>query len=137
NQTADGAYVVLDDSLEAEEYGVGFRNEDIALGLKVQELMYEMVSDGTSAQFSNKWFGADILLTNTDLYEESAAPAGDTSLDDLMSRGKLVVGLDDSFPPMGFRSEEGDIVGFDIDLATEVCKRLGVELQLQPIDWDA
>ena len=38
---------------------------------------------------------------------------------------------------MGFRDENGDIVGFDIDLAAEVCQRLGVELELQPIDWDA
>ena len=38
---------------------------------------------------------------------------------------------------MGYRDEDNNIVGFDIDLATEVCKRLGVELVLQPIDWDS
>jgi polar amino acid transport system substrate-binding protein len=36
---------------------------------------------------------------------------------------------------MGYRDENNEIVGFDIDLAREVCKRLGVELTLQPIDW--
>ena len=49
----------------------------------------------------------------------------------------LVVGLDDSFPPMGYRDADNNIVGFDIDLATEVCSRLGIELKLQPIDWDS
>lgn len=36
---------------------------------------------------------------------------------------------------MGYRDENNDIVGFDVDLATEVCRRLGIELVLQPIDW--
>ena len=49
----------------------------------------------------------------------------------------FVLGLDDSFPPMGFVDENQKIVGFDIDVATEVCKRLGYELKLQPISWEA
>ncbi len=47
----------------------------------------------------------------------------------------MVLGLDDSFPPMGFRDENNNIVGFDIDVATEVANRMGVELKLQPIEW--
>lgn len=68
---------------------------------------------------------------------ESASSGGDDSLQYILDKGELVLGLDDSFPPMGFRSEEGEIVGFDIDLAREVTERLGVDLRLQPIDWDA
>ena len=47
----------------------------------------------------------------------------------------LVVGLDDSFPPMGFRNENNEIVGFDIDVAKAVCQKLGMELKLQQISW--
>lgn len=47
----------------------------------------------------------------------------------------LIVGLDDSFPPMGFRNEENEIVGFDIDIAKAVSEKLGMELKLQPISW--
>ena len=36
---------------------------------------------------------------------------------------KIVIGLDDNFPPMGFRNEGGELVGFDIDLAKEAAKR--------------
>lgn len=67
----------------------------------------------------------------------SLALAEDASLQSILDKGKLVLGLDDSFPPMGFRDEAGEIVGFDIDVAKEVCQRLGVELVLQPISWDA
>ena len=55
----------------------------------------------------------------------------------LKARGTFVLGLDDSFPPLGFRSEDNEIVGYDIDLAKEVAKRLGVDFRAQPIDWDA
>lgn len=51
--------------------------------------------------------------------------------------GKFIVGLDDSFPPMGFRDENNEIVGVDIDLAKEVAKRLNMEFVAQPIDWDS
>lgn len=50
----------------------------------------------------------------------------------------LIVGLDDSFPPMGFRDDNNEIVGFDVDLAKEAGKRMGYkEVKLQPIDWDS
>lgn len=47
----------------------------------------------------------------------------------------LVVGLDDTFAPMGFRDEAGELVGFDIDLATAVAEELGMEVKFEPIDW--
>lgn len=61
--------------------------------------------------------------------------AQDNSLQKVKTSKKLVLGLDDTFPPMGFRDAKGDIVGFDIDLAKEVAKRIGVELELKPLDW--
>lgn len=61
---------------------------------------------------------------------------GDSSLADIKKKGSFVVGLDDSFPPMGFRDESGAIVGFDIDLAKEAAKRIGVKVEFKPVDWD-
>ena len=49
----------------------------------------------------------------------------------------LVVGLDDSFPPMGFRDEEGNLIGFDIDLAKAVGEELGMTVEFKAIDWKA
>ncbi|AUD63919.1 hypothetical protein BK010_10080 [Tenericutes bacterium MO-XQ] len=57
--------------------------------------------------------------------------------EDIESRGYMIVGLDDTFAPMGFRDNDGNLVGFDVDLAKEVGERLGVEVRFQPIDWDA
>lgn len=50
---------------------------------------------------------------------------------------KIVIGLDDSFPPMGFRDEKNNIVGFDVDMAKEAAKRLGMDVEFKAIDWSS
>ncbi len=69
--------------------------------------------------------------------DTEAASAEDKSLENVKANGKFILGLDDSFPPMGFRDENNEIVGFDIDCAKEVASRMGVELVIQPIAWDS
>lgn len=59
------------------------------------------------------------------------------SLSRILNKNTFILGLDDSFPPMGYRNENNEIVGFDIDVAKEVCKRLGVQLVIQSISWNA
>lgn len=67
-----------------------------------------------------------------------AIPAGAASeVEGLSEAGVFKVGFDQDFPPMGFVDENGDYTGFDLDLATEVAKRLGVEVKYCPIAWDA
>lgn len=61
----------------------------------------------------------------------------DRSLEKVREEGVLVMGLDATFAPMGFTDDNDDIVGYDVDLAREVADRMGVELELQPIDWNA
>ncbi len=53
------------------------------------------------------------------------------------AEGKFVLGLDASFPPMGYTEANGKIAGYDIDLAKEVAKRLNLDFEAKPIDWDA
>ena len=131
------SYVVLEDKLAAEEYGIGFRKNDVALGMEVYRILDEMIDDGTAAEISKKWFGENIIKKYDTYLEDTTAPGGDQSLQKVKDAGKLVLGLDASFPPMGYTDENNQIVGFDIDLAEEVCKRMGVTLVKQPIDWDS
>lgn len=53
----------------------------------------------------------------------------------IQRRGKVVIGLDDSFVPMGFREKNGKLVGYDIDLAKAVFKQYGIKVDFQTIDW--
>ena len=59
------------------------------------------------------------------------------STDKTADKGKIVVGLDDNFPPMGFKNEKNEITGFDVDLAKEAAKRLGREVEFKAIDWSS
>ena len=78
---------------------------------------------------------AAIILIAVGCSEKSSGE--DNSLQKIKDAGKLVLGLDDTFAPMGFRDDSGEIVGFDIDLAKEVASRMGVELEIKPIDWSS
>jgi polar amino acid transport system substrate-binding protein len=51
------------------------------------------------------------------------------------SKDEIVIGIDDKFAPMGFRDENNEIVGFDIDYAKAAGEKMGKEVVFQPIDW--
>ena len=63
------------------------------------------------------------------------APSGDDK--SAASTMKLTVGFDAAYPPYGYVGDDGSYTGFDLELAQEVGKRVGWEVQLEPIDWDA
>lgn len=68
----------------------------------------------------------------------SGTPGPDESWSKIQSAGQLVLGMDKAFPPMGFVDPKtGELTGFDVEAAREACKRLGVTLKLQPIDWNS
>jgi polar amino acid transport system substrate-binding protein len=55
-------FVVLDESIAAEEYGIGFKKGNTELRDKVQAALEEMAADGTMAKISTEWFGKDITI---------------------------------------------------------------------------
>ncbi len=57
-------------------------------------------------------------------------------LDEVMEAGKLVVSTDPNYAPQSFLNEDGELDGFDVNVAKEVAKRLGVELEFVTPDWD-
>lgn len=75
--------------------------------------------------------------TNETEEAANAEATAETSLADLQAKGTMVVGIDDQFPPMGFRDEKGELTGFDVELAQMVAEKLGVTAEIQPINWDA
>ena len=61
---------------------------------------------------------------------ESTNETTDTALKDT-----YIIGLDDTFAPMSFRDTDGQIVGFDVDLAEAIGEDIGVSFEFQAIDW--
>ncbi len=73
------------------------------------------------------------ILVGTFGYEGEIVKAKENeSVDDT-----FIVGFDAEFPPYGYKDESGEYVGFDLDLAQEVCVKNGWTLVKQPIDWDS
>lgn len=77
--------------------------------------------------------GTASTTTSTDAGSSSSSTT-DTSAS---ATGKLVVGFDQAYPPYGFVGDDGEYTGFDLDLAKAVAEKLGWEVELTPIDWDA
>ncbi|MBC7217238.1 MAG: basic amino acid ABC transporter substrate-binding protein [Candidatus Caldatribacterium sp.] len=62
--------------------------------------------------------------------------AAASTLDEIKARGKIYIGTDATYPPMEFRDEKGEIVGFDIDLGRAIAEELGVEAVFIDTAWD-
>ena len=65
-----------------------------------------------------------------------ALAATDNSFNRVKSSGKLVIGIDDAFPPLEFRNDKNELVGFDIDASRELGRRLGLKVEHVPTAWD-
>lgn len=78
---------------------------------------------------------ATMLVSCTKPESDKDVDAKDTSWTYIQEKEELIIGLDDTFCPMGFRDENNNLVGFDIDLGLAVGEVLGVKVGFQPIDW--
>lgn len=88
-----------------------------------------------------KWFKrALVAVTGIGLVacsnQQQAKPTDTQSWSDIEKSGKITIGFDNTFAPMGFEDTSGKNVGFDIDLATAVFDSYGITIDWQAIDWD-
>ncbi|WP_461207660.1 ABC transporter substrate-binding protein [Clostridium sp. DL1XJH146] len=61
---------------------------------------------------------------------------GDGSLVRVQELGVITIGVDDSYPPMEYRDDSDNLVGFDVDLAAALGEKLGVEMEFIPTEWN-
>ena len=92
--------VVLNESLQAEEYGIAFKKGNTQLHDAVISTLDTMLSDGAAGKISEKWFGKDVIMKGNPVTPQKF-PAGKTT---------FIMGLDDAFPPMGFRDDKNNIM---------------------------
>jgi len=59
------------------------------------------------------------------------------SLDEILNEGKMIIAMDSNYPPQSYLNNQGDAEGFDVDVAKEVCQRLGVTAEIVFPAWDA
>ncbi len=81
------------------------------------------------------YLNGDFQPDDADPIEEPDATAGDL-LEQIQTSGKLRVSADKDYAPQSFLEPDGSWVGFDVDVATEIAERLGVEAEFAHVDWD-
>ncbi|MBT2639993.1 MULTISPECIES: amino acid ABC transporter substrate-binding protein [unclassified Bacillus (in: firmicutes)] len=74
----------------------------------------------------------DKVLQGNDATEEE-----NSVLAKVEKEGKLLVGTEGTYPPFTFHDKDGNLTGFDVDIAKEVAKRLGVQAEFKETQWDA
>jgi polar amino acid transport system substrate-binding protein len=82
------------------------------------------------------WLEGDLTLSEEDPIEEPA-DSDDDLLDTIMERGEIIVSTDPNYAPQSFLEPDGTFVGFDIDVATAIAERLGVDIRFETPEWDA
>jgi cystine transport system substrate-binding protein len=68
--------------------------------------------------------------------DNAGAKEGDM-LAQIKKNGELLIGTEGTYPPFTFHDDSGKLTGFDVELAEEVAKRIGVKAVFKETQWDA
>ena len=119
--------VIVGEVVATYEFGIAFHRGNALLRDQIWAALQVLAADGTIGRIAHTWFGYDPTFIPPD-FEATAA------LDEVRER-TLIVGFDPTSAPKSFWNEDGDLVGFDIDLAHAVADYYGWDLALLPIEW--
>ena len=116
---------ILDENFADERYAVAIAKDNKPLRSEINGALRALTADGTLAQIKANYEG-----------DEQGKHAYVPKEDVDRSKGKLVVATNAEFPPYEY-TENGEIMGFDIDMMNAVCDYLGYELEIRNMDFDA
>ncbi|AIQ29572.1 MULTISPECIES: amino acid ABC transporter substrate-binding protein [unclassified Paenibacillus] len=85
---------------------------------------------------NNSATGGNAAAEPTAAATDSAAPAEQNSLEAVKASGKLRIGTEGTYAPFTYHDADGKLTGFDVEIAEEVTKRLGVEAEFIETQWD-
>lgn len=121
-------------STESEPIGITINKDDTKFWENINATIDKLKSNGKIKEFSMKWFGEDVTANLTD--GGSTKVTVDASKDKTYQKTKIVVGVDDSYPPMEFVDADGKTqIGFDIDFARALFKEMGMEVTFESTAW--
>lgn len=89
------------------------------------------------AACGNNSGSSNTAATNNAGTSEESATAATNALEKIKSAGKIVIGTEGTYPPFTYHDAGGELTGFDVEIAREVAKRLGVEVQFEEAPWDS
>ena len=117
--------------LTNEPIGICFAKNNEAFRDRLDDIIVELREEGILKKISEKWFGDDLTA-----HVEGAAMNKTGKGAVPKDKKVLKVGIDDVYPPMEFKDDKNITVGFDVDLAREIGKKLGMEVEFVSTAWD-
>ncbi len=125
---------VTGDGYSPESYGIAFRKgSDITN--KVNEAIKKLKDNGKLNEIATKYKLQD-LITATDSFDEFKQSEKDSDWEYVKNNGELIIGIT-YFAPMNYLDENGNLVGFETEFATAVCKEIGIKAKFVKIDWNS
>ena len=114
---------ILSEPFSEEEYAIAYKKGNSELGEKLDDAINQLKRDGTITEISKHWIGDN--PDNQPYQPENVA-----------RNGTLVMATNADFPP--YEDEvNGEIVGFDVDMANAICDILGMELKITDMDFSS
>ena len=101
----------------------------------MKKLISTVLALGMAASLAACGGSASTAASTAESTVESTAAAGDSDLDYIKGKGKMTIGYT-VYEPMNYTDADGNFTGFDTELATAVCEKLGVEPEFVEINWD-
>lgn len=101
----------------------------------MKKLISTVLALGMAASLAACGSSASTAASTAESTVESTAAAGDSDLDYIKDKGKMTIGYT-VYEPMNYTDADGNFTGFDTELATAVCEKLGVEPEFVEINWD-
>ncbi len=124
-------YMVTGARLTNEPIGICFKKGNENMRDKVDDIIVQLREEELLKKISETWFGKD-LTVNVDGAAVSKTGKGSFPI----NKKTLTIGVDDVYPPMEFKDDKNNIVGFDVDMAKEIGKKLGLEIKFISTAWD-
>lgn len=114
-----------------------FKKEDGALRQAFNNELSNMLTDGTLAEISTKYFGSDILagITLPTTHQEEPI-ANDYSWQRIKRKRRIMFAVTPGIKPLRYLSKKKQIVGFDVEVAQIICRRLGVRFNTVVVSPD-
>ena len=80
---------------------------------------------------------ASSAATSTDTTASTAETSGENKLEKVKAAGKVVIGVEGTYPPFTYHDDNGELTGLDVELGKALAEKLGVEVEFQEAAWDS
>ena len=132
---SDNLMVVENLTLATEQYGIAARKGS-GFAKKINEALIAMANDGSLETLAAKYGIASEVCVDKNATVAPMTEAEAKDWNDIVAEGKFIVGYT-LFAPIAYEDENGNLIGFDIELAKAVAAKLGLAVEFEIIEWSA